>query len=74
LDEEKAVELHRPALWKMAFKKLVPSKLIYSLRIKRYLAEKYYEPLIQQVGGLDLSRYDAIHFHETIDLGVAIGS
>jgi glycosyltransferase involved in cell wall biosynthesis len=68
LDEEKVARKQKPVKWKIVLRKLLPRKVIYSRRISRYVDEMYSEAVVTGAGTLDYSPYDAIHFHETVDL------
>ncbi len=66
-DEPSGAIEKRPG-WKIFLKKLLPSTVTNSIQLTRYLQKSLEEPWMAKLKTVNFSQYDAIHFHETIDL------
>lgn len=49
-------------------KSLLPKKTVRSVLIRRYLNKIKQEPFLTQLQAVNLNQFDAIHFHETVDV------
>ena len=57
-----------PSLLKKLLKPLLPAKAISSTRIHRYLKKVWNVPFSDELKSIDYNTFDAIHFHETVDI------